>query len=55
MFNFFVRKAKKSISDQRHRAAVRDLSALDDRTLQDIGLRRSQFTPVAKGFDPHQL
>ena len=55
MFDFFVRKGKKTTSYRRQRATIRELSALDDRMLKDIGLRRSQIAPVAKGFDPHQL
>lgn len=55
MFDFFVRRGKRLAAYRRRRDAVRELSALDDRMLKDIGLRRAQTAPVIKDFDPRQF
>ena len=47
----FVTHCRKSVSAyRRKRAAVRVLSALDDRMLKDIGISRSQIGSVASGL-----
>lgn len=43
--------ARNSIGDwRRHRRAYAELSMLDDRSLADIGLRRSDIPAVIEGF-----
>ncbi len=37
------------------RAAVTELSALDDRELADIGIKRSDIAQVARGKFPHKV
>jgi uncharacterized protein YjiS (DUF1127 family) len=43
--NLFA-KLKKNVADRR---AIRELGALDDRTLQDLGLTRSNIRAAVKG------
>ncbi|WP_411033129.1 DUF1127 domain-containing protein [Shinella sp. BYT-45] len=40
-------KLKKSVADRR---AVRELSALDDRALQDLGISRANIQSAVKGL-----
>ena len=42
-----IAKIKKNASDRR---AVRELSALDDRALQDLGISRANIQSAVKGF-----
>ena len=42
-----IAKIKKNASDRR---AVRELNALDDRALQDLGISRSHIQSAVKGF-----
>ncbi|GMB81262.1 DUF1127 domain-containing protein [Shinella zoogloeoides] len=42
-----IAKIKKSAADRR---AVRELNALDDRALQDLGISRSNIQSAVKGF-----
>ena len=42
-----IAKIKKNASDRR---AVRELNALDDRALQDLGISRSNIQSAVKGF-----
>ncbi len=42
-----IAKIKKSNADRR---AVRELNALDDRALQDLGISRSTIQSAVKGF-----
>lgn len=51
MFDFLARSKRALSSYCRKRATLRDLSALDDRMLKDIGIGRSQIESVAAMFD----
>ena len=42
-----IAKIKKNAADRR---AVRELNALDDRALQDLGISRSHIQSAVKGF-----
>jgi uncharacterized protein YjiS (DUF1127 family) len=43
--------AKNAVAEWRHRQqAYAELSALDDRSLADIGIRRSEIPAVVEGF-----
>ncbi len=42
-----IAKIKKNASDRR---AVRELNALDDRALQDLGISRANIQSAVKGF-----
>lgn len=44
--NIFA-KLKKNVTDRR---AMRELSALDDRALQDLGISRSNIQSAVKGL-----
>jgi uncharacterized protein YjiS (DUF1127 family) len=53
LINLFT-AAKQALSDWRRRQlAFAELSALDDRSLADIGIRRSEIPAIVEGFqDP---
>ena len=50
LINLFA-AAKNALSDWRHRQlAYAELSALDDRSLADIGIRRSEIPAIVEGY-----
>ncbi len=54
MFGFLVRYGRAIAAHRRERAIVRQLSALDDRMLKDMGISRCQIASVATGHDPRR-
>lgn len=53
MLDLLDRLRKRTSAYRQHRASDNALAALDDRTLQDIGIRRSQIVAMADlGFVP---
>ena len=52
MFGLLVRYGRTIAAYRRQKAIIRELSALDDWTLKDIGISRSQIASIAIGHDP---
>ena len=50
LINLFVGARNALARRQQQRRAMEELMALDDRSLQDIGLHRSQIPGVVEGF-----
>lgn len=52
VLNLFVSTAKAFSAWRRRQRAYAELMALDDRSLADIGVRRSQIRALVEGGDP---
>ena len=52
--NLFVSAAKALSAWRRRERAYAELMALDDRSLADIGIRRSQIRALVEGDDPRR-
>lgn len=46
MFDIFIRMQRKMAAGNRRRATARELAALDDRLLNDIGIHRSEIGSI---------
>ena len=51
MFDYIAKMRSGVRRYYRRRAMIRELSALDDRMLKDLGISRSQIVPIAMGKD----
>jgi uncharacterized protein YjiS (DUF1127 family) len=52
LINLFVAARSAMIQRRQQRRAYHELMALDDRSLADIGLHRSQIPALVEGLDP---